>query len=228
VAIAGPDGVPLREGLEPLEFQVRMESGEPELLTVEPRIEGIPTPYYPVIFTAPGAGILEISVAGDEGFNAITFDIAGTTPIPTVGRELPAFDTPTVDDARGVDPLCTRDPVCDLHAVTLREALQAGGPIAVSVATPEFCQTAICGPVLDLLIEALPDYPTITGIHTEVYADPRGGSDPTAGGLAPFTEALELPFEPTLFLIGADGNIAVRLDSVYDLTELRDGLDLIA
>src|SRR5687767_477024 len=34
VAIAGPDGVPLREGLEPVEFEVRMDTGEPQLLTV--------------------------------------------------------------------------------------------------------------------------------------------------------------------------------------------------
>ena len=60
--------------------------------------------------------------------------------------------------------------------------------------------------MLDLLIEALADYPTVTGLHAEVYADPRGDADPTAGGLAPIAEAYALPFEPTLFLADADGH----------------------
>jgi hypothetical protein len=137
-------------------------------------------------------------------------------------------DTPTTTDAAGVDPICTRTPPCDLHAVSLREALAAGGPIALSIATPEFCQTAICGPVLDLLIEALADYPTITGIHAEVYADPRGDDDPTAGGLAPITDEFALTFEPTLYLVDATGTIVTRLDSVYDRVELREALDRIA
>ena len=96
------------------------------------------------------------------------------------------------------------------------------------IATPEFCQTAICGPVLDLVIEALPDYPTITAIHAEVYADPLSGDDPRAGGLAPITDAFALSFEPTLYLMDATGTVVTRLDSVYDRVELREALDQIA
>jgi len=226
VAIADAEGVPVREGLEPREFQIRTEGSAPATVTVEPHRDGVPTPYYPVVFVPAGPGIHEITTG--EGFNAITFDIGETSPIPTVGQPLPAADTPTTANARGVDPICTRTPPCDLHEVALAEALRAGGPIALSIATPEFCQTAICGPVLDLLIEALPDYPTITGIHAEVYADPRGGDDPTAGGLAPITEQYALPFEPTLYLVDASGTVVSRLDSVYDRVELREALDQIA
>ena len=100
--------------------------------------------------------------------------------------------------------------------------------MAFLIATPEFCQTAICGPVLDLLVEALPDFPTVTGLHAEVYADPRGTTDPTAGGLAPTTDAYSLPFEPTLFVADASGRITARLDSVYDRVELRNALEQVA
>jgi hypothetical protein len=82
--------------------------------------------------------------------------------------------------------------------------------------------------VLDLLIETLPDYPNVKGLHAEVYADPRGNADPTAGGLAPAAESYSLPFEPTLFLADATGTITKRLDSVYDRAELRDALDQIS
>jgi hypothetical protein len=58
----------------------------------------------------------------------------------------------------------------------------------------------------------------------EVYADPRGNPDPTAGGLAPTTEALALTFEPTLFLIDSSGTIQTRLDTIYDAAELDAAL----
>jgi hypothetical protein len=68
----------------------------------------------------------------------------------------------------------------------------------------------------------------VKGLHAEVYADPRGGTDPTAGGLAPAPEAYSLPFEPTLFLADATGTITKRLDSVYDRAELDDALSEIS
>jgi hypothetical protein len=202
---------------------VRAGSGEPVEVEVEPHTDGVPTGYYPVVFEPSTTGVHEISVVGG-GFNAVTFDIGRTTEIPAPGQPMPDLDSPTTQDARGVDPLCTRDPACGLHEVSLKEALAAGGPIALSIATPEFCQTAICGPVLDLLIEALPDHPGVTGIHAEVYADPRGNADPTAGGLAPLTEAFQLPFEPTLYLVDSSGTIVDRLDTVYDRVELDAAL----
>ena len=227
LAVAGADGVPVREGLAPRTFQVRSDQGNPIEVEVEPHADGVPTPYYPVVFTPEATGIHEITVVGEEQFNAVTFDIAETSEIPSIGQDLPSVATPTTDAARGVDPVCTRDPACELHTVNLADAL-GNGPVALSISTPEFCQTAICGPVLDLLIEALPDHPTITGIHAEVYADPRGNADPTAGGLAPITEAYALPFEPVLYLVDASGVIVNRLDSVYDRAELDQALQEIA
>ena len=227
LAFADAEGVPVREGLEPRDFQIRADTGEPTVVTVEPHSDGVPTPYYPLRFTPAAPGIHEITVVGEDGYNAVTLDISQDALIPLVGQPLPSVATPTTADARGVDPICTRTPACDLHAVSLAEVLGTG-PVALSIATPEFCQTAICGPVLDLLIEALPDYPTITGVHAEVYADPRGNDDPTAGGLSPITDEFALTFEPTLYLVDATGTIVTRLDSVYDRVELREALDRIA
>ena len=64
-------------------------------------------------------------------------------------------DTPTFDDARGVDPICTRSPEpCPFHDRTLTDVVESGEPVALLISTPGFCQTAICGPVLELLMEA--------------------------------------------------------------------------
>ena len=47
-----------------------------------------------------------------------TFDVAepGSVTVPSPGDPLPPFDTPTTDDAGGVDPICTLEPEhCPFH-----------------------------------------------------------------------------------------------------------------
>ena len=91
--------------------------------------------------------------------------------IPQVGDPLPPFDTPTVDDGRGVNPICTREPACPLHDRTQSSALEAGQPLAYLIGTPAYCKTAVCGPVLDLLLDEQDSRPDLAMVHAEVYTD---------------------------------------------------------
>jgi hypothetical protein len=97
------------------------------------------------------------------------------------------------------------------------EALGEGKPVGLIVSTPAFCQVSICGPVLDLVIDAAAEFPDIRLIHAEVYADPYT----TLATFSPTIVALGLPFEPALVLAGADGKVEQRLDSIFDSDELR-------
>jgi hypothetical protein len=139
------------------------------------------------------------------------------------GAAMPAVDTPTTADARGVTPICTKEPACPLHDVTVAEALATGAPVALLVATPAFCQFAICGPVLDVLLEVQADNPGIHFLHAEVYADPAKGLDT----YAPVVVPLDLHFEPCLVLVGSDGLVADRVDTIYDRAELQSRLALL-
>ena len=63
--------------------------------------------------------------------------------------------TPTAADARGVDPICTarpRLPAARRHA--RRRARRRASRSRCSWPRPAFCQVAICGPVLDVLLDA--------------------------------------------------------------------------
>ena len=60
-------------------------------------------------------------------------------------------------------------PACTTQSLTA--AIAAARPIAFLVGTPEFCQTGVCGPVLDLLVEQAPDHPEIQFVHAEVYTN---------------------------------------------------------
>ena len=131
--------------------------------------------------------------------------------------------TPTTADARGVDPICTRKPVCSLHDVSLDAALGEGRPLAVLFSTPALCRSKICGPVLDVLlgeVENLGD--GVRAVHVEVFKSLQVQG--TAEDLTEGMKTYGLTFEPVLFLVGADGKVRERLDGPYDRTEAREAL----
>ena len=88
------------------------------------------------------------------------------------------------------------------------------------ISTPQYCQTGVCGPVLDLVMEQAATTPDVAVVHAEVYVDPAGGSDPAAGGLTKAVSAYGLSFEPSLFVARADGTVTARLDNIFDRGEL--------
>src|SRR5260370_39071776 len=70
---------------------------------------------------------------------------------PVVGSSASRAPSPTKQNPLGVDPICTRQPACPLHTVSLSDVVGTGRPVAVLFATPALCQTRYCGPVLDEL-----------------------------------------------------------------------------
>lgn len=196
------------------------------------RDAGVPTPYFAVTFTPPRAGTYTsvLSQDGETSVHEFLVLEPTETTVPQPGDPLPAIDTPTTDDARGVDPICTRVEPCPFHATNLADALAAGDrPTVLSIATPGFCQTAICGPVIDLLIDEVGTREDLHVIHAEVYVDPHN-DDGVQTGQAQTTEIVDgygLPFEPVLYVADAAGIIVRRLDAMYDGSELAEALALV-
>ena len=181
-----------------------------------------PWPYYAYDVEIDEPGFYALVVDGGPATGA-SFQVVARedVSIPVPGDTLPGFDTPTVDEPAGVDPVCTRDPICDFHEVTLTEALASGSPVAYFVGTPAFCQTGSCTPALEALIEIQAEFSDVVFVHAEVY------TDLTATAITPAVEALGLAFEPTVFLVGANGVIVDRIDSVWNDTELRERLQAL-
>jgi hypothetical protein len=218
--IEGPrvDDVP-----DSLDFVLSLDGetvGDP--ITVESHADGVPTPYFPLIatFDRPGLWTATVDLDGKETSQVFTVDERANVSLLQVGETLPRVDTPTEDDPRGVEPICTDEPLCPLHATTLDQALAAGRPVALLVATPAYCQTGLCGPVLDLLVEGAGSHPDVQFIHAEVWADAAAKGGPMNAERAPIVDAVGLNFEPSLFLADDRGQILERLDNVYDRTEL--------
>lgn len=208
VTVLGPDSAPLGDPIE-----------------VRRHAEGLPRGYFPLVFDAPEPGIYtaRTDIGGEAAEMSMKIDTAADVRVVQLGDALPAVDTPTVDDARGVDPICTNDPVCPLHEISVRDALAEGRPLALLVATPAFCQIAICGPVLDVLLGVVDDHPDVRFLHAEPFAAP-----PDLETGAPVVDALGLHYEPCLVLTGSDGTVVERLDTIYDRDELVAALGRLA
>ncbi len=143
-----------------------------------------------------------------------------------VGQPVPRVKTPSPGDAAGLDVVCTRSPEpCPWHDVSLDQALGRGRPLAVLVATPAFCQTATCGPMLDVLLKAAPPFVDRVGfVHLEVYAARPSGPEVSRTPLSPAVKAFGLASEPNLFLVAPDGTVRERIDGLFGTTEATQAL----
>ena len=233
--LRAPFGLADQDGLLPLDrtpslVEVQMLDPKGEALGapvgVARHAEGLPRPYFPLVTTvdAPGIYTARVTLDGVGAEMAIQVHSADDVRLIMPGAPMPPLETPTFDDARGVSPICTNDPVCPLHEVAVAQALAEGSPTALLVASPAFCQIAICGPVLDVLLDVTDDFPEVRFVHAEVYADPADNTEATAPAIGP----LHLHFEPCLVLVGSDGVVADRLDTIYDRVEARDRLASLA
>ncbi len=190
--------------------------------------------YFALRTTLPEPGIYDLITTVDG--QRVSLPVQAFDPeeaaVVLVGEPLPAVVTATVNDPLDVDPLCTRRPdPCEFHNRTAAEVVEAGEPLALLIATPLLCATSYCGPVLDVLIRTVDDFPTVVPVHVEVYANAADVDfnllDPDITPAAALGE-LGLDFEPSLFLVDRDGIVVERIDNVFDDLELKEGLAKIA
>jgi hypothetical protein len=143
---------------------------------------------------------------------------AKADPIPNVGDAPPAIHTPTVNDVGGNDALIdTRDPTApDLHQVDFADDL-GKKPIILIFATPLLCQSRVCGPVVDIVLQLQDQYRDQADfIHMEIYNDNEVNK-----GARPQVGAFHLPSEPWLFAIDRHGKVAARIEGAFSATELE-------
>jgi hypothetical protein len=141
---------------------------------------------------------------------------------PAVGAPAPRSNTPTLRSEPDLSKLTTSDPPdTELLRYSVAESLDAGVPFVVAFATPQFCSSRTCGPVVDVVDRVRRE---LTGtparfIHVEVYRD----NDP-AKGVNRWMREWGLPSEPWVFVVGRDGRIKAKFEGSVSLRELRSAV----
>ncbi len=136
--------------------------------------------------------------------------------VPRVGQKAPLIHTPTPADVGGdLSKITTRVPPDTQNRVDYAEVL-GKEPIFLLFATPQFCQSRVCGPVVDVAEQVKQQFGDKAAfIHMEIYKD----NDPSKG-VRSQVRAFHLPSEPWLFAINRQGTIQAVIEGAFGVQRL--------
>ena len=172
-----------------------------------------------VRFGRPGPWGVEVLVRdGDDPAEAARFTVQALaaprapmvgTPAPR-SRNLVAGD---VADLRTIDSSDPPDP--RLHQHRIADAIARGRPQVVVFATPRYCTSRVCGPIVDVVRTLIPTYgDRVVFIHQEIWQ---------AGGqrFAPTVEEWNLQSEPWIFVVDGGGTVRARFEGLTTRREVE-------
>jgi hypothetical protein len=140
--------------------------------------------------------------------------------IPDVGDKPPAVQTDTVTSAGSLEAIDTRRPPArELHEESFDQVL-GKKPVTLLFATPQLCQSRVCGPVVDIALQLKAKYgDQMDFIHQEVYKDNNAQA-----GLREPLQQFGLPTEPWLFTVNSQGRVAARLEGSFGLNAFENAV----
>jgi hypothetical protein len=138
---------------------------------------------------------------------------------PAIGERAIPSKTPTADTVAEAREVTTARPVdLALLGSSVAQALAAKAPFVVSFATPKFCSSRTCGPVVQTVqaVERRMRGSGVRFIHVEIYE----GNDP-ANGVNRWVDQWHLPTEPFTFVVDRTGVITTKLEGAFSVRELE-------
>ena len=229
----GSDGIPIVNDVpELISATLQLPSGKTIDVNLNKFDEGIPTPYFPLFFETNEIGLHKVSYLIDGNIQSLSFIVAERDQIDLIqiGQQLRDSQIPTFDDPLNFAVICTRFDPCPYHSLTLKEALSNTLPTALLISTPGFCQTSICGPSLEILINLLGENPDFNVIHAEVYTNPEKISESSnlRELLSPVINDYGMTFEPSFITANSQNKLTARLDYAFDKREMEAALSTIS
>ena len=114
-----------------------------------------------------------------------------------------------------------------MHELTTAEAIGSGRPAVVAYATPAFCQSRVCGPLMDAVVDPLFERyaDRVAFIHVEPFllAKARGGEFVPV----PTVDEWGLQTEPWIFIIDQERRVACRFEAIVALEEVEPVLERV-
>ena len=145
---------------------------------------------------------------------------------PAVGDRAIPSQNPTQRAGVTASSISTaRPPDPELLRTSVAAALAARHPFVVTFATPQFCQSRTCGPVVQVVQSVARTWrgSRVDFIHIEIYKD----NDP-AKGTNRWVREWKLQSEPFTFVVGRDGVIRARFEGAFSASELQAALRRVA
>jgi hypothetical protein len=143
---------------------------------------------------------------------------ASRTPAPGSpaprSRNLIAGD---VKDLREIDTSSPPDP--RLHRVRIVDAIAQRKPQLIVFATPQFCTSRMCGPLVDIVRQLLPQYESrVAFTHQEIWQNFASKK------VFSTVEEWRLESEPWVFVVDGRGIIRAKFEGLVTAKELESAL----
>jgi hypothetical protein len=163
--------------------------------------------------------LLARPIGGDVRIGGIhDLEVRARAETPAVGSRAFPSRTPTLGTAP-IGLLTTRiPPDRQLLRYSVADSRAARKPFVVVFATPRFCTSRTCGPVVDVVDRVRRSFAHsgVRFIHVEIYKD----NDPAKGDNK-WVQQWRLPTEPWTFLVGRDGRIKAKFEGSLSVRELE-------
>jgi hypothetical protein len=179
----------------------------------------VPPTIYVATVDLPSTGSWWI-VAEPDGETIQAAGIAAVrakTVSPAIGAKAYPSRNPTLADAPAAEITTARPPDTALLRYSIADSLKTRAPFVVVFATPKFCQTRTCGPVVEVVDAVRTRFESsgVRFIHVEVYRN----NDPQQGANR-WMEEWKLESEPWVFVVDRSGVIRARFEGAVSVGEL--------
>lgn len=185
-------------------------TGEPEVAYVVPDVDLDRAGEWQIIAVFKTAD-------GIAGTRLASLVVGKFPEIPAAGEMPPRIHTQTADDVGGdLEKIDTRNPPDRMHEVDFADVI-GRKPVALQFATPAFCESRLCGPVVDIAEQVREETgEEVAFIHQEVFNDNDPGK-----GVRRELRAFHLETEPWMFVFDAEGKVSSRFEGAFSAEELR-------
>lgn len=183
----------------------------------------------------PASGFWQIDVFdGKRRLATTAVEVLDKSRVPTVGQAAPRTKNPIAADAdvprEQLDSLSgpsglgneLNDP--EFHNDRIDDLVEAGRAFVVIVATPAYCKSKFCGPIIDAARPVAAKFPNVPFVHLEVWRDfqKKEVSRHAAEWILPNGAEGQ---EPWVFVVGSDGKIVARYDNVVSMSQLEADIE---
>jgi hypothetical protein len=176
--------------------------------------------------TGPWGAQVSLAAGNDAPRVArMNFEVRDKFSAPGYGEPAVRSASLTTRDTGGdLARLCTNSPPCNLHALSIAQALEPGQkPLVAAFATPALCTSATCGPELDAVLQLAKTYGEQANfIHVEIFQYPFDGQKVAAA-----VDEWRLPSDPWIFMIDRTGVVRDRFEGAAPFEELEPALKLV-
>jgi hypothetical protein len=175
-----------------------------------------------VPFDRAGTWQIDFAISTGEPTEPFLVDIQAEPATVALGEPAPLVETPTVLTDPIEDLTTDNDPLLSFYSTSLDDALSNGRKTVVIFATPAYCTSAACGPMLEQTKTMASVYRDVNFLHVEVYGGfNEPGFEPDVAHLVPAVVAFGLPTEPWVFVMDEEGVVIGRFDGVLGDGEIE-------